>query len=353
MPLFSRVQTHNDIIEVIAKAQAANKEVVVDRSGKVKVEGWLGRRSRVRQERANGPQWATNQKLQRNGAIAASLKAAFARKEIDIDNLGQALYLRNLLNAIPTKATLPGVRFFSEGVQQLLPGFQLKNPSLDRLRQSDIAIDHNAGLTAIPVRQSFFSSGPDIVVPNFSQEALHNPDSPNVDLPPNLKKVHDNLQALSHVPIMRIHREELGQVNRYQFEAVDANIGEQLFKTLDPARTYIYVMGLDAQNQVHLRVGFEHELASVANSRIGHPSMTQDLHPEAKAIIGGEIYFNDQKNCWQIDDNSGRYGFFPEGRLERLEIAHADVLRYVAFRFAAAGFQVGNITSHFIPQSMV
>jgi hypothetical protein len=81
--------------------------------------------------------------------------------------------------------------------------------------------------------------------------------------------------------------------------------------------------------------------------------MTQDLHPEAKAIIGGEIYFNDQKNCWQIDDNSGRYGFFPEGRLERLGIVHADVLRYAAFRFAAAGFQVGNITSHFIPQSMV
>jgi hypothetical protein len=112
-------------------------------------------------------------------------------------------------------------------------------------------------------------------------------------------------------------------------------------------------MGLDEQNQVHLRIGFEHALDSDSNTRLGHPSMTQDLGPEAKAIIGGEIRFNSQQNCWEIDDNSGRYGAFPAGKLESVGIAHADVLRYVAFRFAAAGFQVGNINSNYVRQSMV
>ena len=353
MPFFSRVQTHNDIIEVIAKAQAANKEVVVDRAGRVKVEGWLGRHSRARQERANGPNWANNQRLQRNGAIAQSLKAAFARQNIHIDTLAQAHYLRDLLNAVPTKATLPGVKLFSEGVKQLLPGFQLKDVRLDRLRPDDVALNLQAGREPIQPAPIAARRGPDIPVPHFSAHALQNPDSPNVDLPPNLKKVHDNLQALNHVPRIGVHREEMGQINRYQFEVVNYNLGRQLAKTLDPARTYLYVMGLDAQNQVHLRIGYEHDLHSDTNTRLGHPSMTQDLSADAKAIIGGEIRFNHQQNCWEIDDNSGRYGFPPEGRLQSVGVVHADVLRYVAFRFAAAGFQVGNINSNFIRQTMV
>jgi hypothetical protein len=307
----------------------------------------------VRQERAQGQDWANNQKLVRNTAIATSLKAAFNRQGIDIDTLAQAHHLRDLLNAVPTKATLPGVKLFSEGVRQLLPGFHLKNPSLDRLRADDVTLNQNAGQTAIPAVPMRSRRGPDFVVPHFSAQALQSPNSPNVDLPPNLKKVHDNLQALNHIPQFGVHREELGQENRFQFEAVNATIGAQLSKALDPARTYLYVMGLDEQNHVHLRIGFEHALDSDSNTRLGHPSMTQDLGPGAKAIIGGEIRFNSQQNCWEIDDNSGRYGAFPQGKLAEVGVTQLDVLSYVAFRFEAAGFRVGNIYSNFVRQSMV
>jgi hypothetical protein len=348
---FNRVQSHADILEVLAKAQAQNKEVVVNDRGTVKVEGFWGRRSRVRQERAQGPEWASNQKLVRNAAVANSLKQAFARQGVDVDTLPQAHHLRDLLNAVPAKPNLPGVKFFSEGVRQLFPGFNLKNPSLDRLRPDDIDKAPDMNRAPIAAAAPAQRRGTDYAVMNFPAAALANPDDPNA-LPANLKRVHDNLASLMHIyphfGLNGIRRDEFGQTNLFQYEAINAAIGAELPKVLDPSKTYLYAIAPDSNGRLHLRIGFEHERLDRPGSKLGHPSMTQDLNREAKALIGGELRFNPTQNGWEIDENSGRYGLFPPNLLAQKGISILDVMQYAALRFEAVGFRLANINA--IPQ---
>lgn len=351
MPLFiHKAQTHADILNVLAKAQSQNKEVVVDDRGTVKVEGFWGRRSRVRQERAQGPDWANNQKLVRNAAVANSLKQAFVRQGVDVNTLPQAHQLRDLLNAVPAKSNLPGVKLFSEGVRQLFPGFNLKNPALDRLRPDDVVKGADANPAPIAAAAPAPRRGADYAVMNFPAAALANPDAPDVPLPENLKKVHDNAASLVHIyphfGIAGIKREEFNQTNLFQFEAIDANLGRELPKALDPSKTYLYAIAPDSNGKLHLRIGFEHERLDRPNTKMGHPTMTQDLNPEAKALIGGELRFNPTKNGWEIDENSGRYGLFPQNLLASKGISIEDVMQYAAFRFEAVGFRLANINAH-------
>ncbi len=350
---FQSVQTHSDILNVLARAQAQHKEVAVSRSGRVTVEGWWGRRSRTRLEAANGTDWAVAQQQQRHTAIATSLKNAIARQGIDVDTVPQAERLKTLLNAVPTKSTLPGVKLFSEGVRNIFPEFRLKDPSLDRLRPEDI--ERSAGADPGPLAASGLParSGASLPLPRVASAALANPDTSSALLPANLKKVHDNLAGLMRAPQFGMHRAELGQRNRFQFETANAALGQHLPATLDRSKTYLYVIGLDPQGKVHLRLGFEHDLGSDPQARLGHPSMTQDLHAEAKAIIGGELRYNFETSGWELDDNSGRYGHVPEHILTHVGVTAGDVLQYAAFRFEAIGFRLSNITSHYTRQSMV
>jgi hypothetical protein len=350
---FNSVQTHADILNVLAKAQALNKEVVVSRSGRVAVEGRWGRFLRVRREASNGAQWTSNQKQQRNAAVVQSLKAAIARNGVDVDALPQEHHLRKLFNAVPASPTLPGVKVFSQGVQKVFPEFVLDDPSLDRFRPEDIRWAPGAQAAPAPGAALPRRRGADLPLPVIPAQALANPNAPDAPLPANVLKVHHNLSRLMHPPHLGIYRDELGQTNRFQYEVINRALGQELPKTLDRSQTYLYVLSLDAQGAPLLRLGFEHALRNDADSRLGHGSLTQDINPEAKAVIGGELRFNPERNGWEIDENSGRYGFYPEGLLADVGVTIGDILQYAAFRFEASGFRLSNINSTQTRQSMV
>ncbi len=344
---FNRVQSYGDILNVLAKAQAENKEVTVSTNGSVKVEGWWSRRSRVWQERAQGQDWANNQKLARNAAVANSLKNALARGGVDVDGLPQDHRLRLLLNAVPTKPNLPGVKLFSNGVKQVFPEFTLRDPHLDKLRPEDIQLPPDVQHAPLPAARSLGDRGVDHDVMVFPQEALANPDAPDVPLPPNLKKVHDNVERLVHKHTQRpIRWAEIGKQNLFQFETGDVGLGQNLSRALDPSKNYLYAIIPDQQGKLHLRLGFEHNPTRSSDTRQGHPTLMQDLDSEAKALIAGELRFNPAKNGWEIDDFSGRYGSFPQGVLAAVGVSKEDVMQYAAFRFESAGFRLANLNFH-------
>jgi hypothetical protein len=155
------------------------------------------------------------------------------------------------------------------------------------------------------------------------------------------------LKELAVEPTL-IKPHEVGASNRFLYDSTVDGGGDKLSQVLDKTKNYLFAIAIDHEGKPHVRIGFEDTAdggkkgGGARVELMGHPTLTNDL-AEGKAVIGGELKFNREKNGWEIDNNSGRFGMGNFELKEELGIKSTDLLDYAAHQFGNIGLNLVNL----------
>jgi hypothetical protein len=325
-------QTHLDILRSIGEAQVSGKGIEVTKSGKVIVASFGTRVARAINEKIKGADWANQESLKTNKALAEKLNEAILRKSANFVNHDNYGTFKALLDRAGTQKDLPSSRLFHDAIKKLNLSTKDLDPSLIRYKKSELTIE-TGNLTPTSIFTGIKNSraGKDIA-PGSSTKA---------DL------IESHLKDLAASPA-GIKPHEIGVQNRFLYDSLTDGGGEKLSQVLDKTKNYLYAIAIDSDGKPHVRIGYEgtvdgaKKIVGKRADLTGHPTLTNDLG-EGKAVIGGELKYNRDKNGWEIDNNSGRYGAGNAELKKQLGLTSEDVLDYAASRFNNIGLQLVNI----------
>ena len=324
-------QTHADILKVIGEAQVSGKGLDIKKDGTIKIASLGTRAFRVIGQKLKGTAWADEKVIQVNSKVANKLNQSILSKSanfVNHENYGQ---FKALLDRASTSKELPSSKAFYQAIRGLRIAIKDVDQSLIRSKKGEITISEpvaNADPFAGKVAKR---SGTDIA-PGASQKR---------------ELIEAHLKDLAASPTL-IKPHETGVSNRFLYDSTTDGGGEKLSQVLDKTQNYLYAIAIDSEGKPHVRIGFEDTAdgaKKVAGGRaelLGHPTLTNDLG-EGKAVIGGELKYNREKNGWEIDNNSGRYGLGNIDLKIDLELTAEDVLDYAASQFENIGLNLVNI----------
>jgi hypothetical protein len=324
-------QTHADILRVIGQAQVSGKGLDVKKDGTIKVASLGTRAFRVIGQKLKGTAWAEEKVIQVNSKVASKLNESILSKSanfVNHENYGQ---FKELLDRASNSKDLPSSKAFYQAIRGLRIAIKDVDQSLIRSKKGELTISEpvaNADPFAGKVAKR---SGTDIAPGASQKRAL----------------IEAHLKDLAASPTL-IKPHEVGVSNRFLYDSISDGGGDKLSQVLDKTQNYLYAIAIDSEGKPHVRIGFEDTAdggKKVAGGRaelLGHPTLTNDL-AEGKAVIGGELKYNRDKNGWEIDNNSGRFGLGNIDLKIDLELTAEDVLDYAASQFENIGLNLVNI----------
>lgn len=321
-------QSHVDVFNTIARAQAAGKSLEVSKDGTVKEASWGTRLVRSFNTKLHGQEWAKNENARTTVAVGQKLLEAIERKTTrePAKQAGvkiTALFERSAqLGEMPSSAMILALIGDKTGIT-----VRDIDPKAVGFKRADIGEVH------LDQKKNWLDTG------NFLKDA-------GEYFPPgqigDASKVRPHVKDLLTDPLL-IKDHEVGQDNRFLWDtsmvtpgsAVD---GQALANTLDKGKFYNYAVTLNNEGKPVVVLGFEDQAdgssqrfakgTGVRGAGMGHPTLTHSYG--GKAIFGGELMFNEQRGGWTINNSSGRYGAGNAEALAARDIKPDDLLAFTA-----------------------
>jgi hypothetical protein len=324
-------QTHADILRVIGEAQVSGKGLDITKDGTVKVASFGTRAFRVIGEKLKGTAWTDSKVIQVNSKVANKLNEAILSKSANFANHENYGQFKALVDRAATSKDLPSSKAFYQAIRGLRIAIKDVDQSVIRSKPGEITISAPVGNADPFAGKVSKRGGSDVAVGSSQKREL----------------IEAHLKDLAASPTL-IKPHEKGVSNRFLYDSTTDGGGNKLANVLDKTQNYLYAIAIDSEGKPHVRIGFEDTAdgaKKVAGGRadlLGHPTLTNDLG-EGKAVIGGELKYNRDKNGWEIDNNSGRFGLGNVDLKTELGLSSDDVLDYAASKFQNIGLDLVNI----------